>query len=126
VLPIGGLKEKSLAAQRAGITAVILPSRNEADLEDVPEELRQGMTFVPVERVEQVWEAAMGLRLDQRAAQLIEAGDLRVSSTKAVMYPTRPTIRCSSASLMGEPAASSTTWSTKPFVQSTARLSMMR
>ena len=76
VLPIGGLKEKTLAAQRAGITTVILPSRNEADLEDVPEELRKGMTFIPVDRVEQVWEAAMGLRLDERAAQLIEAGDL--------------------------------------------------
>ena len=68
VLPIGGLKEKTLAAQRAGITTVILPSRNEADLEDVPEELRKDMTFVPVDRVEQVWEAAMGLRLDERAA----------------------------------------------------------
>jgi len=76
VLPIGGLKEKTLAAQRAGITTVILPNRNEADLEDVPEELRKGMTFIPVDRVEQVWEAAMGLRLDERAAQLIEAGDL--------------------------------------------------
>ena len=69
VLPIGGLKEKTLAAQRAGITTVILPSRNEADLEDVPEELRKGMTFIPVDRVEQVWEAAMGLRLDERAAR---------------------------------------------------------
>jgi predicted ATP-dependent protease len=76
VLPIGGLKEKTLAAQRAGITTVILPSRNEADLEDVPEELREGMTFIPVDRVEQVWEAAMGLRLDERAAALVEAGDL--------------------------------------------------
>ncbi len=76
VLPIGGLKEKTLAAQRAGITTVILPSRNEADLEDVPEELRKDMTFVPVDRVEQVWQAAMGLSLDARAAELIEAGDL--------------------------------------------------
>jgi ATP-dependent Lon protease len=64
VLPIGGLKEKTLAAQRAGITTVIMPARNEADLEDVPEELRKGMTFVPVERVEQVWKAAMGLTLN--------------------------------------------------------------
>jgi ATP-dependent Lon protease len=68
VLPIGGLKEKTLAAQRAGITTVILPARNEADLEDVPEELRKGMTFVPVERVEQVWRAAMGLTLNGRPA----------------------------------------------------------
>ncbi len=76
VLPIGGLKEKTLAAQRAGISTVILPSRNEADLEDVPEELRKGMRFVPVDRVEQVWEAAMGLRLEGRTRDLIEAGDL--------------------------------------------------
>ena len=76
VLPVGGIKEKVLAAQRAGITTVFLPDRNEADIEDVPEELRKGMTFIPVDRVEQVWEAAMGLRLDERAAQLIEAGDL--------------------------------------------------
>jgi ATP-dependent Lon protease len=66
VLPIGGLKEKTLAAQRAGITTVILPARNEADLEDVPEELRKGMTFVPVDRVEQVWKTAMGLKIDGR------------------------------------------------------------
>jgi ATP-dependent Lon protease len=69
VLPIGGLKEKTLAAQRAGITTVILPTRNEADLEDVPEELRQGMTFVPVDRVEQVWKTAMGLKVDGRRAR---------------------------------------------------------
>jgi cell division septation protein DedD len=55
---------------------VILPSRNEADLEDVPEELRKGMTFVPVDRVEQVWEAAMGLRIDGKRVELIEAGEL--------------------------------------------------
>jgi ATP-dependent Lon protease len=64
VLPIGGLKEKTLAAQRAGIRTVILPTRNEVDLEDVPEHLRKDMRFVPVDRVEQVWRAAMGLRLD--------------------------------------------------------------
>ncbi len=73
VLPIGGLKEKTLAAQRAGITTVILPARNEADLEDVPEELRKGMTFVPVERVEQVWKAAMGLKLNGRRARRPQA-----------------------------------------------------
>ncbi len=76
VLPIGGLKEKTLAAQRAGITTVILPSRNEADLEDVPEELRKDMTFVPVDRVEQVWETAMGLKLDHKGAELAAANEL--------------------------------------------------
>jgi ATP-dependent Lon protease len=45
VLPIGGVKQKVLAAHRAGLTEVVLPSRNEADLEDVPESVRQEMTF---------------------------------------------------------------------------------
>jgi ATP-dependent Lon protease len=66
VLPIGGLKEKTLAAQRAGINTVILPTRNEVDLEDVPENLRKKMKFVPVDRVEEVWAASMGLKLNGR------------------------------------------------------------
>jgi ATP-dependent Lon protease len=73
VLPIGGLKEKTLAAQRAGIRTVILPTRNEIDLEEVPENLREKMTFVPVDRVEEVWAASMGLKLDGRK----RAGGLR-------------------------------------------------
>ena len=59
VMPIGGLKEKVLAARRAGIRTVILPERNMNDLDDVPEELRREMTFVPVERIEQVITAAL-------------------------------------------------------------------
>jgi ATP-dependent Lon protease len=59
VMPIGGLKEKVLAARRAGITTVILPERNMNDLEDVPEDLRKEMTFVPVERIDQVIDAAL-------------------------------------------------------------------
>jgi len=69
VLPIGGVKEKTLAAQRAGITTMVLPNRNEADLEDVPENLRKDMRFVPVDRVEQVWKTAMGLRVGDRAGR---------------------------------------------------------
>lgn len=48
VLPVGGIKEKALAARRAGVSTFILPLRNEVDLDDVPEELREEMTFVPV------------------------------------------------------------------------------
>ncbi|MDH4164133.1 MAG: endopeptidase La, partial [Nitrospirota bacterium] len=59
VMPIGGLKEKVLAARRAGIKTIILPERNQNDLEDVPEELRKEMTFIPVERIDQVIEAAL-------------------------------------------------------------------
>lgn len=59
VLPIGGLKEKVLAANRFGLTTVILPKRNEGDLEDVPEAVRSKMTFVLAERVEDVIAAAL-------------------------------------------------------------------
>jgi ATP-dependent Lon protease len=59
VMPIGGVKEKVLAAHRAGLKEVILPKRNESDLEEVPEEIRNSMRFVFAERVEQVFEAAL-------------------------------------------------------------------
>ena len=59
VLPIGGLKEKSLAAMRAGITTVLIPKLNEKDLVDVPEEAKQKITFIPVENVDQVLEHAL-------------------------------------------------------------------
>jgi ATP-dependent Lon protease len=59
VLPIGGLKEKALAAQRAGIRRVLAPRRNEGDLEDLPEPLRAKMDFVWVGEVGEVFEAAL-------------------------------------------------------------------
>src|ERR671932_475470 len=59
VLPIGGLKEKALAAQRSGIGTVIAPSRNEADVEEIPEHLRRDLSFVWVDDVEQVLDAAL-------------------------------------------------------------------
>ncbi len=59
VLPIGGLKEKVLAAHRAGLKMVIMPKRNEKDLDDVPNEIRQTMRFVYAERVEDVLNAAL-------------------------------------------------------------------
>jgi ATP-dependent Lon protease len=60
VLPIGGLKEKSLAAKRAGIKAVIIPKRNEKDLVDVPDEVKAALTFHPVEHVDEVLDIALG------------------------------------------------------------------
>ncbi|PYJ17241.1 MAG: endopeptidase La [Verrucomicrobia bacterium] len=59
VLPIGGLKEKSLAAMRAGISTVIIPQLNEKDLVDVPEEAKQKLKFIPVENVDEVLSAAL-------------------------------------------------------------------
>jgi ATP-dependent Lon protease len=59
VLPIGGLKEKALAAQRAGIHRVLAPRRNEGDLEDIPEPLRKDMDFVWVGEIGEVFDAAL-------------------------------------------------------------------
>ena len=59
VLPIGGVKQKVLAAHRAGLTEVVLPSRNEADLEDVPESVRDAMTFHLAAEIGQVLDKAL-------------------------------------------------------------------
>src|SRR5690606_23832966 len=59
VLPIGGLKEKTLAAHRAGIKRVIVPERNKADLEEVPKEVRDELEFVFVRQLDEVLEAAL-------------------------------------------------------------------
>ena len=59
VLPIGGLKEKSLAAQRAGIKRVIVPERNEGDVAEIPEHERSGLEFVHVDEVSKAIDAAL-------------------------------------------------------------------
>jgi ATP-dependent Lon protease len=59
VLPVGGIREKALAARRLGIKTFILPALNEPDLAELPEELRREMKFVPVESLEQVLKVAM-------------------------------------------------------------------
>jgi len=64
VLPIGGVKQKVLAAHRMGLKEVILPKRNEKDLDDVPESVRKEMTFHLAGRVEEV----LGFALEQTAA----------------------------------------------------------
>jgi ATP-dependent Lon protease len=59
VLPIGGLKQKVLAAHAAGLTDVILPERNRGDLDDIPEDVREAMTFHPVMTVQEVLDRAL-------------------------------------------------------------------
>ncbi|MBV8363856.1 MAG: endopeptidase La, partial [Candidatus Eremiobacteraeota bacterium] len=63
VLPIGGLKEKVLGAKRAGIKRIIIPKRNENDLDDIPKEVRETMQFVPVEELSEVFYQALGKRV---------------------------------------------------------------
>jgi ATP-dependent Lon protease len=59
VLPIGGLKEKSLAAHRVGIHNVVIPKQNMKDMDDIPESVKKTITFIPVENMEQVLNAAL-------------------------------------------------------------------
>jgi len=59
LLPVGGIKMKVLAAHRAGLSTVILPKRNGRDLDELPEEVRRAMTFVPAERIEEALEVVL-------------------------------------------------------------------
>lgn len=59
VLPIGGLKEKSLAAHRSGITTILIPKGNEKDLEEIPDEVKEAVQFIPVSTVAQVLDHAL-------------------------------------------------------------------
>jgi len=79
VLPIGGLKEKSLAAMRAGISTVIIPKLNEKDLVDVPEEAKQKLKFVPVENVDEV----LAVALEKNSTTQQQAGGLVSLKTMA-------------------------------------------
>jgi ATP-dependent Lon protease len=67
VLPIGGVKQKVLAAHRAGLKEVILPKRNEGDLDDVPEQVLQEIAFHPVETVDEVLAIALEREPDAEA-----------------------------------------------------------
>ena len=67
VLPVGGIKEKVLAAQRAGIKTIILPAKNERDLEEVPERVKKGLKFVFADTVDQVAKAALAPKAKAKA-----------------------------------------------------------
>ncbi len=95
VLPVGGIKEKVLAAHRAGLKTIILPNRNEKDLDDLPPEVRDALKFVLVEKVDQVFEAA--LQPAQPAASAKENGH-----TPAAKPAAKPATRQRAA---GKPAA---------------------
>jgi ATP-dependent Lon protease len=71
LLPVGGIKMKVLAAHRAGLTTIILPKRNERDLEELPEDVREAMTFVPVEQIDEALK--VGLLPDEALTEMPEA-----------------------------------------------------
>jgi ATP-dependent Lon protease len=74
VLPVGGIKEKVLAAKRAGITTIIMCNRNEKDLEDIPEELRKTMTFHFVKEMHEVLKIALGVEMNPTLPMVDEGG----------------------------------------------------
>ena len=59
VLPVGGIKEKILAAKRAGITDIVMCRENRKDIEEIPEKYRNGVTFHYVENIQDVWDFAL-------------------------------------------------------------------
>jgi ATP-dependent Lon protease len=73
VLPVGGIKEKVLAAHRAGIARVLLPARNQKDFEDIPESARESLEFVWLERVDDAIAAALGTAPADAAADPVPA-----------------------------------------------------
>ncbi len=74
VLPIGGLKEKVLGAKRAGIGKILLPRRNELDIDDIPKEVRDTMTFAGVDELSEVFQHALGKRVISPVPLGIENG----------------------------------------------------
>src|SRR5262245_21142354 len=91
VLPVGGLKEKILAARRAGLETVLIPSKNETDLVDVPEPLRTGLTLIPVKTLSPSLEAARSplapaqtetIPREARRARMRESGGRRRERVK--------------------------------------------
>ncbi len=87
VLPIGGIKEKALGAHRAGIRTVILPRHNEGDLDELPAELRQEMTFTPVDSVDEVLDLVLS-RPAQGNVRSVAKG--RATGSRPRVRPVRP------------------------------------
>ena len=93
VLAVGGIKEKVLGAKRAGINKIILPKRNEIDLEDVPKEVRDTMTFVGVDEIADVFVEAFGKRLVTPIAQVEQQKKDGVVCRCGAARASRPPVR---------------------------------
>jgi ATP-dependent Lon protease len=85
VLPIGGLKEKLLAAMRGGIKTVIIPAENEKDLVEIPQNIREGLTIIPVKHVDEVLKIALTDSL--QSIEWTEADELAAQPSPPVLTP---------------------------------------
>ena len=86
VLPVGGIKEKVLAAHRAGITRVMLPARNRKDFEDIPESAREALEFIWLDHIDDAIDAVVGYRARREPAPALEG-----ASTPPLGFGLRPT-----------------------------------
>ena len=77
VLPVGGIKEKVIAAHRSGIKTVLLPERNMKDLDDVPEEVKEELTFKPMKKIEDVLTEALNIKLPESKSLNIDVSSLQ-------------------------------------------------
>ena len=112
VLPIGGIKEKVLAAHRAGVKKVILPEENQKDLEEIPAFIRKDLKFVPVKHIEEVLKIA--LHPEEKAPRARAAKPpAAVAKKRAAVKPPAPAAKRSS-----KPAAKP---AVKPALKRTAR-----
>ena len=85
VLPVGGIKEKVIAAARAGMTQIILPKRNEGDLEEIPDDLKEKVTFHLIDRVEEALKLTLDLSLESKVdASGEDAASTNVSTDESV------------------------------------------
>lgn len=101
VLPVGGLKEKILAAKRAKISTIILPKRNEKDLEEIPQHLRRGLRFVFVEHMSEVLSEALKLKKEKSRLKphVLNAPPQTVRRKRIASPRTRPGDRTNASSL---------------------------
>jgi len=80
VLPIGGLKEKALAAKRMGIKTVIIPNRNKKDLIEMPKYVKEGMNFVIVETMDDVLKTALGSGKTSKAVKARGKAKIKINT----------------------------------------------
>ena len=82
VLPIGGLKEKTMAAMRAGVKTVLIPAENEPDLSEIDQQVRAALNFVPVRHMDEVVDVVFGHELNTR---------IQLPEEHALSAPPKPT-----------------------------------
>ena len=82
VLPIGGLKEKALAAMRHGIKTIVIPDKNKKDLDDIPEEYRAVMTFIPVKTFDDVLDVVLTEKVTLKRERVLQSAERQGASAK--------------------------------------------